>query len=289
MVGSLLMVAGLAMAAGPNPAAMVLSARGQVVIKPAEGQQHTASPKGLLYPGDRLSVPPEGEATLVFFDGGAKERVKPGAQITVGSRDSTPAGSVERLAPASRAVAATMQDIRLISSGKHAMTPGRDKVPEVDPPPAVSPIVGATVLTDRPALSWKPSPDTKEYHVRLVALGSNRLIWDVTTTEPKLAYPEAKPPLARSSAYSWVVTNAKGLTIVQGRFSVATDEDARMLAEVVPLARGSEPAEAFGVLDAALAAYQRLAAMSPGEPAFQERVTELEKRAGLVVKGEPKR
>ena len=86
----------LSAAGAERPVALVLSAKGAVEVRPAEGEPLAAARGMLLYPGDRLSVPDGGEAVVVFRDGGARERVRPGAEATVGAKGCTPPGAVER-------------------------------------------------------------------------------------------------------------------------------------------------------------------------------------------------
>ena len=78
----------------PRPAAMLLDLTGKVEIRPVDGPPKVAEPGDLLYPGERLSVPTDGSATLSILGAGARETIKPGTEATVGPKGCTPPGSV---------------------------------------------------------------------------------------------------------------------------------------------------------------------------------------------------
>ena len=279
----------------PQPAAMVLSVKGQVEVRPDAGQPRRIGPKGLLYDADRLSVPAGGEATIVFFDGGLKLRVKPGATITIRPGGATAADAVERLGPVDGAVARTLRGLRARPGDERVAASTFRAIPGAPiPPPAVTPAYDAAVMSDRPTLSWKA--DRGPYTVRLRTAGSSRDVWTAQTAGTSLPYPDGEAPLRRGITYLWAVSDPDGRTVIEGRFSVVTRGEFRELAALRERARGSEPSglleaaltfEQHGVYDEAAAAYERLAAQNPDEPVFRAALAELRQRAGLAEKGRP--
>src|SRR4051812_31415556 len=95
-----------------KPSAMVLATRGAVEVTPARGAPHPVAPKDLLYPGDRLTVPPGGEATLAFLGVGTRGRVRPGSEVTIGPSGVAPAEAIEQIKPVAPAVAEALKGVR---------------------------------------------------------------------------------------------------------------------------------------------------------------------------------
>jgi tetratricopeptide (TPR) repeat protein len=80
--------------------------------------------------------------------------------------------------------------------------------------------------------------------------------------------------------------------LVSNGFSVASDSVAAELAELAPLAAGSDPADvllaaasyrAHGLEDEALALFERLSQLAPAEPAFHAIRADYYQRAGRLV------
>jgi hypothetical protein len=92
----------------------------------------------------------DGSAGLAILGSGTRETIKPGTEATIGAKGCSPPGSVEARKEQPKAVATTMQGLRpaLGDGGKAGV--GFRGGP--DQPRAITPIFGATVATDRPAL-----------------------------------------------------------------------------------------------------------------------------------------
>lgn len=114
-----------------------------------------------------------------------------------------------------------------------------------DPPPKpqiVAPLYGATILTDRPALTW-PEVKADAYLVQLFsgAEGKDqRLLWKDTVKETRLTYPEKQKPLEFGKLYRWRVTPLKGEDasadpIVESKFLVLTKSEIALLSNLKPL------------------------------------------------------
>lgn len=277
--------------------AMVLSLKGFVAIEARNEPKRPAKVMDMLFVGDRLNVPADGEATLVILGDNHRERIKPGTQVTVAASGCSPAGAVERRDAVNTSVA--YQDVhRFAGSGLGAVIVLRGlRLPSKLV--TVTPMYGSTVLTDRPTFSWNPAPGVLEYQVRLV-LGRldkdgdpEKILWTVRTKEPRLAYPEKVKALNFGSVYSWYVIARPGQNqeqvVWRSQFWVATKEEVSELTKVKSLAVSKDPADLllagltyqeYGVYEEALALFDRLAYLLPQESRFQAALADYYERAG---------
>ncbi len=270
---------------GPARVARVMDVRGAVQIQSAEGPSCAAALLDPLVRGDRLTVPADGGATLLFFETGAKVRVKAGTTVTIGLAGCEPPEAVTRLKSVSRSVATTLRGLRSPSGQEFGTTSLREaREPNGPEPPAVTPIDSSTVVSERPSLSWKARPDVKTYRVRLRVGGSDRQLWTAEASEPRLAYPPGEAPLRRGRVYLWQVSDQQGRPLVSGRFTVATGPEATKLGEFDHLARSDDPADLLAaavvyldhrVDDQALLVYERLTELAPSEPQHVEMLADL--------------
>jgi hypothetical protein len=277
-----------------GPVAMVLSAKGTITLQRGQAAPVPAAPMTLLHVGDQLSAAADGEATLIFLGDGQRERLMAKAQAQVGVKGCTPAAAVERVA-GPKLAPANLESLReLAKSSRGAVGVLRGEAPLR--PQVVTPLYGATVPTDRPALTW---PDVKA-EAYLVELFSGRdgpeleRLWKATSPEPRLSYPAKEKPLQRGLLYRWRVTPLKGQEaagepIVDSKFLVLTGAEIKRLAALKPLLVSKDPAdlllaavsfEAHGVYDEALHLYERLAELSPDVANFQVALASYYGRAG---------
>ena len=163
-----------------------------------------------------------------------------------------------------------------------------------DTPPAVTPLRGSFVATDRPTLTWNALPGADSYQVRLATAGRSAPLWTATTTAPRLPYPSDQDPLRRGRKYAWrvVARTAGGETrpVTASQFTVASPAAERKLAELNELSGSDDPVDvlaaalvyetAYGAYDEALAAYERLAHLVPDEPSYQTVLARYYERAG---------
>jgi hypothetical protein len=271
---------------------MVLDRTGRVEVRPADspGAAQPVRAGDLLYPGERIAVPAGGSAVLAVLGVGARERLKPGSEATVGPAGCAPPEAVLERAPQKPAVAASLKGVRpAAGDGRNAgvLFRGDDDLP--DPPPPVTPLYGATVPTDRPSLAWRPFEGVARYRVRLLT-ASGRELWRAETDATRLPYPADKPGLRPGYVYDWEVADAaEARPLARSRLSVALESDRPKFDELKSLAAGDDRA---GVLEAALgyarlhawdealSTYERLAKLAPDEPAFRRALADLYRRAG---------
>jgi hypothetical protein len=279
-------------AQAPSPAAMVLSTRGQVTLTRGAGEKQRVGAMDLVRPGDRLSVPAGGQATLVVLHDGHRERVKPSEEVTVERKGCEPAASVERLAAAQGMRGAQLAGLRELAQSSHAgVGVLRGEAPAA--PPQVSPMYGAAVLTERSTLSWPAVPGVTGYQVEVLRGNCNRLVWRLEAADNHLAYPSEQPPLRYGARYLWRVTahesGGKDRLVVSSKLLTVTRTEAKELAHLEPLGRSDDVGdlvlaattyEAHGVYDRALALYERLAKMDPHNAVFQEALASYYERAG---------
>jgi hypothetical protein len=297
MTGVVLWAASYLAAQQAQAVAAVVLARGGVEVREADGTTHPAEPGTLLAAGARLTVPAGGSATLVYFAGGVRERVKPSKSVTVGKDGGAPADAVERVKPVPATVAPVLRGLRGMPGRRAGLTIARSGGPPGGAP-AITPIDGSSVLTDRPALSWPAAPNARSYRVRMTVVGSGRVAWEATAPGPRLAYPEAKPALTRQRLYIWKVSDDSGQPVVEGHFFVESEAQARAATDLAAMTSGDDPAdiltaalgyEGLGVLDGALAAYERLAKLEPDERAYSSALADLYSLAGRTQEAEAAR
>jgi hypothetical protein len=283
-------------AADPPPAvAMVLTTKGAVTVERG-GKGRRLGDMDLLRPGDRVSVPADGEAVLFFLDGGGRERLKAKAQATVGEKGCTPADAVE-VVPAVK-----LPEANLISLRDHTRSErggvGYLRGDRPPTPQVVSPLYGAVILTDRPTLSWPSVAKAEAYQVELLSGDGKRSLWKAKAEKMQLSYPEKEKPLEPGKKYLWRVTSPTGDVLVDSKFSVPEKEEGEELAALKPLEASKEPAdlllaavayESHNVFDRALALYERLAEARKDEAGYHLALANYYERAGRKDKAEAAR
>jgi hypothetical protein len=210
------------------------------------------------------------------------------ASLTYSSCD--PADAVEKVGEA-RLSRQTLARVREAESGAGAGAAIR----RAGPPPAearVTPLSGASVMTDRPGFTWPPFEKAQDYLVELKA--DSGLLWKATAREPTLAYPAGEKPLRQGEQYAWTVkTRLPGgderHVVDEGRFTVLPEGDREALAPVRELAHSDDPEdlllaavayEGHGVYDEALKAFEKLAARQPKVPRYQLALAHYYRHAG---------
>jgi hypothetical protein len=299
MMTSLLIATSLLVVAPQRakPVALLLDAQGAVEVRSAGGTQRVRT-GDLLFPGDRLAVPRDGAATLAILGVGVREQIKPGAEATIGPEGCTPPGAVAWRKPQAPPVAKAMKGVKPVSTDGRRAGIGLRAGP--GDAPAIMPIFGALVATDRPELAWPPRKAAKSYRVRLFSPEREEL-WRADTTDTRLPYPESRRPLEPDNEYRWEVVAridrrvAEGesievyASVVVGRFTVATRFERAAIEELKALAAGRDRADrleaALGLarMDAfaeAIAVYESLVAQAPEEPYYRQELAELRRRAG---------
>jgi hypothetical protein len=274
------------------PVAIVLSIRGEVQLrKAADAKIRKAAARDFLWPGDRLTVPAEGKAVLVFPASGMREQLKPGAEITIEAKGARPPEAVELRTALPASVVDGLRDVRPPPGGSRAGVVVFRSADNHGPSPAVTPIVGALVAGDRPEFAWKKADRVSTYWVRLAVDGSDRELWRLEATTNHLKFPKDQPALKRGRSYVWTVTDPDGGRIVSSRFAVADLDDIRVLEQADALARSGDAAdllaaqlvlESLGAIDRAVVIGEKLTSLAPRELSHLESLADLYSRAGRV-------
>jgi hypothetical protein len=289
MIPLLLLSALLVQSVPRDPAAaMVLSVQGKVELQRAWGEKRRLGEMDFLYPGDRLRPQGDGRAVLVFVDDEHREQVK--GPATVAQAGCKPPEAVEVLRKPGPEMKAVLDGLKeLDRSGRAAGTVFRS--PSDDERPAVTPVDGSRVLTDRPAFTWRPVPKVKGYRIEVFKKADLKVKpeWTADPTEARWTYPR---PLPRGREYAWrvyAVTDEEVRPCAGGGFylvgagetgdleklqTLAAGDDA---GDLVLAAVGYEGQQAYGE---ALAAYERLCRRAPHAAAFQAARAALLERAG---------
>jgi formylglycine-generating enzyme required for sulfatase activity/tRNA A-37 threonylcarbamoyl transferase component Bud32 len=79
-----------------TPQAMILEVRGKVTLHSHKGDEKRAVPQALVNLDDRLTLSPDAEVQLVFLADLHKERLRPGAEVTVDFKGCKPADAVRQ-------------------------------------------------------------------------------------------------------------------------------------------------------------------------------------------------
>jgi hypothetical protein len=275
----------------PDPVAMVLDTKGTLMLERAGAKPGRLDVGDPVYAEDRLMAQDAG-ARLIFLEDGHCEQLKPKARVTVATKGCTPVDSVEpvkRKTPSPRQLD-SLRD--LARSGRGAVGVVRGTPPAS--PQVVTPLYGATVLTDRPKLTWRPVEKAAGYRVELWSGDGKRLIWRAKPAAAQLDYPPKETALRPGAAYLWRV-RARSATdedlglVVDSEFATAGKMEAAELAALQPLAAGADTADwlqaaltyqEYGVYGEALALFEKLAAKQPDKPKFQEALAIYYERAG---------
>jgi len=277
------------------PVAMVLVVKGNAVFRRADepaGKAKQLESVVLLRAGDRIDVPDGGEVTMLFLESGDRQRIKPKRVVAVGAKGCDPADAVE-IIPAKKP--ASLDSIRdHIRSNRGAVGVLRGDPPSA--PQLVTPLFGATILSDRPTFTWKDAK-AEAYQVELLTGSQSRdqrRLWIATVKEPRLSYPAKEPPLPFGKLYRWRVTPLKGgepaeTAIVESKFLTLTRGEIDLLSGLAPLKASTDPTdlalaavsyEAHGVYDEALGAYEELARRVPTDANLQITLGNYYDRAG---------
>jgi hypothetical protein len=264
-----------------HPVAMVLEVEGRATLRRGEAPARPLREADLLRPGDRVEAAEGARLSVVLLADGHGETVQPGRTVTVGPDGCAPADAVRR--HEARLPQADLTALRGLARSSRGGVGVLRHGPEGEEVPAVTPLRGSRLLTNRPAFSWPAVPGATSYEVRLFALQADRKPeWKATTTQTHLAYPEKQPPLPYNRTRYWEVTpldkDGQPLPAIRSRFHVAPVAQIAQLAKLKLLARGSDPKdwllaaasyEAVYAYDDALPLYEKLAARRPDQAAYQ--------------------
>jgi hypothetical protein len=293
MLGSWIVIALCLAPDGPKPrtrpAAMVVDLKGKVSLRTAGGMAKSAEIGELLYPDERIAVPADGTAIVAVLGQGTRETLRSGTEATVGPEGCTPAEAVVSRARQPKAVAATMKGVRPAPGDARKAGVALRAGPAA--PPAITPVFGATVATDRPALAWPPTEGARRYRVKLLADGSGRELWRSEVQAPRADFPTGKEALRRGNLFRWEVTDQDFRPVASGRFAVATAAELMQLEELKQLADSGDRADRLsavlayrrlGAYAEARAACERLARETPSVQAYQAELADLTRMAGLA-------
>lgn len=278
-----------------EPAAMVLTTKGSVSFQRGKDAAQRLGAMTLLAAADRLQLPEGSEVLAVFLVDGHRERVKGKAAATVAAKGFEPADHAERVA-GPKLTPASLDSLRELARSSRGGVGVLRSDERSGKTPVVTPMYGATVVTDRPDFSWPATKDAEAYEVLLlsgVEGRDQRKLWQAKVKSTKLAYPEKEKPLAAGLRYHWKIYPVKGdergEPIISSKFFVLTKSE-RQILEGAKHLQDSKSAEdlllaatlyeAHGVYEEALKLYERLAEMSPGEAGFQNALASYYERAG---------
>lgn len=248
---SALMVAVLVLGAAPadsKPVAMILDVQGKdagkdvVIVRQDAPDGVAARRMGMLKEGEQIRVTENGGVTLFFISSQHREKVKPGATITVTAKGSDPETAVEKLAPVDTGKKGSSEKIaslaRSARGGAVTIRGDNDGITET-----TTPIHLGKVMTDRPTFEWLPPQGEKgKYTVHLMD-DSGELLWKAAASGSTLKYPSDEKPLEEGRKYMWdlsVAGKAGEEVVATNVFTVVADDEAEKLAAVKKLAKSKD-------------------------------------------------
>lgn len=281
----------------PKPVALVHEVSGEVELRTAQGKTTKCQPKQLiyLYDGDQLLVEREARVTVGFLNDFHWEKLKPG-NIRVTPRSCEPPEFVERLETPERYRGKSVRrgaEAVERGSGRGAGLILRGVPNAADVTPQVIPVLGETVTSDRPTLTWTAVPEAKSYQVKLFLGGSGRSVWSASSEKPRLEFPADQPALKRNRAYDWQVSVSQPdgtvMLITRSRFTVSSAMAAEELDSLKRLTESTQPADlliaiatyqSYNADGPAMSVCEKLAKLNPNDPDVLRLLAELYDRAG---------
>jgi hypothetical protein len=287
-----LVVPGVAPLDRPPPVAVIVEVHGQASRSDGKASRRVRR-LDLLRPGDKVSAGPKGSVTVFFAADGHLEKFGPEATMTVTRTGGKATGGVERLPPTLSG--ANLEALRaMIRSGKIGGGTFRGNEP---PRPAVAPVDGTIVVTDRPVLRWPAVAGATGYRVVLLSgtTGANeKEIQNQETKGTEWAYPADAPPLVRFRTYRWWVAaktsdGREKRIIKESRFTVGSAEMEKQATALAELAKKETPVdllvailgfESLRLLDELYPLYTKLAKQIEDDANLWAKVAEYAARAG---------
>jgi hypothetical protein len=289
---------------GPRkPAARFLEIKGNVVIRDPGNYQRPAVTFGTVYADDRIVVGKGAQAMLAFRADGHVECITAASTLQVTSEGCRPKSGVEQIAmPATqRAILSKLSrgPNGIVQGGvmvarAAAPRPRDDESPENEQAPLampgqLRPILGSTVLIQKPTFSWPAVPKAEKYTLNVYD-GGNR-VWSAGTDTTRLEYSGEKP-LKSDSFHLWEVIatiGGKPAHVGEGTFMTANDrqrDDAEALQKL--LRKPDVPTLAVAALwyrqndmiEEAIATFRQLAKLSR-DPDVYRSLVDLCDLAGL--------
>jgi hypothetical protein len=278
--------------------AMVLEVTGAAQIKKGADAPSRLAAMDLVYADQQIITPAGGKVLLVFLGDQQLEEVQPSTTAIIAKDKCTPDGAAKRLdAKQSPLVIDRLQELHRSGKAATAVFRGTASVKPSDK--LIIPIPEATVLSQKPDLTWPKWPNAKQYRVELMAGGSGRLLWrreNLDATKNTLAYPEQEKELTRGRVFRWrvYVEDDKGDVheVLAAEFLVASQSQHAELQQLAPLIApdASVPNLVLAALayererasQEALGIYERLVKLAPYEVAFQTACAQLYESAGRL-------
>jgi tetratricopeptide (TPR) repeat protein len=253
-----------------RPAVLVLKVKGEVMAG-----KRRVEPGDLLLPGETLTTGADAEALLVFLLRNERRRLKPGRTTTLTRDDCRPADAIEKIAGAPRLPRKNLTKVREVEvheGGGVGVLRGEKSTTES----RIEPLFGTFVMSRRPAFTWPAVEKAISYTLELSDNAGQKL-WQATTKETKLAFPEKEKSLQYSQGYRWTVKAAlpddELKTVVDGsKFTLLFDGEPRELEPVRKLAESDAEEdlilaaaayEGYRVHDEALKVFEKLARLNP--------------------------
>lgn len=291
-----LMAAGTLAEAAEKPIGRILEITGKVRVLDVTKKSRPAEVFGTVYAEESLELEADASVVISFRVSRKLERISKVSKATLKETGVEPreaATSLELKNP--QAMKLVGNSLKSLEKGVGGVTLTRSAGPAA-PLPAVSPIVGCTVLTANPTFNWPTRENAKSYELILKGPKLKKKPWRTDKMAPPVKY-DGDTELENDKEYLWEVfvtlNDDKVLPICNGSFHIGSDETYEAAKDLEALNNETEPPlvalaairlEELGLYEDAIRQYERLLELSPRRAEFPAALSELYDKAGKTTK-----
>ena len=194
---------------------IIMDIRGDLSVV-RNGQMRKVGLGELLYPGDVIELAKDDSLTINYLESGQQEHWPGSMKAVVGTVQSEhiPSGVLivnEKV---------VLPEIQSPQKGSFTLR-GVSRLGEVNlnNKIEVAGLSNTAILEQQPTFNWKLLNGTDIYTVTLYLEPDGKLLWQRTTTEGRLSYPQSEEPLTFGAHYKWKVAGLKNGTVIVKRRS----------------------------------------------------------------------
>jgi hypothetical protein len=241
-----LLVPQIGLSQGAQYSAIVMDMTGKVSVNSERGKRSLDLGQ-LLYPGDKVETGGDATITINYLHSGEEENWPGGLTFTVGKTQSSPVHSRMKKQnrqihlptiktpqkggfTMKRAGGFIMKEMGFESRSIDSLERDIGEVKGIE----VKGLSNTWILEERPTFRWNSVKGAESYKVTLYRDSREEPLWQSTTTETEIPYPQSQGPLNPGLNYNWdVKALAKGEPIAekQSCFYLPKDQDRVTLIE----------------------------------------------------------
>ena len=190
--------------------AIIMDAGGNVSLV-RNGKKRGVGLGELLFSGDVVELAKDASLTINYLESGQQEQWPGGMKVVVGTAQSKHIPSGVLIAN-NKVVLPQLDSPQM---GSFTLR-GLSRPDEVKPESKieVTGLSNTAILEQRPTFSWKPVNGADSYTVTLYLEPGAKFLWQSTTTEEALPYPQSEAPLTLGARYKWDVKGLKNRRVI---------------------------------------------------------------------------